>query len=201
AHGPSSGGATGAPASAGAAAQPYVTSPAPATRGATHTLQVPVEPSTTPAGPAQPIRVVVRRLGISSPLEKLQLLADGSLQSPTTFPVAGWFAAGIRPGAVGPAVIAGHVDSVDGPAVFYRLRDMVVGDDIAVTDARGTTRHFQVTDIHHYPKTHFPTDVVYGPTALPVLRLVTCTGEFDFAHRSYLDNLVVSAELVAPRAG
>ncbi|MEP6852360.1 MAG: sortase [bacterium] len=166
----------------------------------TRTLQVPVPPSASPARPADPVSVAVRRVGISSRLERLGLLPDGTLKSPTEFPVAGWYARGVVPGAVGPAVIAGHVDSVEGPAVFYRLRDVRLGDDVSVTDASGGTRQFKVTSIAHYAKTKFPTDLVYGPTALPVLRLVTCTGDFDFVHRSYLDNLVVSATLVAPRA-
>jgi hypothetical protein len=36
---------------------------------------------------------------------------------------------------------------------------------------------------------------VYGPTALPELRLITCTGDFDRSAHSYLDNLVVTAHL------
>jgi hypothetical protein len=36
---------------------------------------------------------------------------------------------------------------------------------------------------------------VYGPTPLPVLRLITCIGAFDAANHNYLDNLVVTAHL------
>ena len=46
-----------------------------------------------------------------------------------------------------------------------------------------------------YPKDQFPTAAVYGPTPVPELRLITCTGEFDRAAHSYLDNLVVTARL------
>ena len=141
----------------------------------------------------------VARVGIDSRLEPLGLLADGTLQSPTEWEEAGWYAKGIRPGAVGPAVIAGHVDSVSGPAVFFRLRDLTPGDDIVVRDSLGTVRHFAVTDVKEYPKTAFPTAAVYGPASVPVLRLVTCTGGFDYKARSYLDNLVVSADLAQPK--
>lgn len=171
-----------------------------AASGAPPSLQIPVEPTAPAAAPGVPARVTVARLGIDSPLEPLGLLTDGSLQSPTKWEEAGWYAQGVRPGAIGPAVIAGHVDSVSGPAVFYRLREMRVGDDIMVTDAGGLVRHFTVTDVEEYPKTAFPTAQVYGPTVLPVLRLVTCTGDFDYKARSYLDNLVVSAALEQPAA-
>jgi hypothetical protein len=52
-----------------------------------------------------------------------------------------------------------------------------------------------VGDIRRVPKNRFPTALVYGPQPVPVLRLITCTGRFDLAARSYQDNLVVSAYL------
>ncbi|MGI8667343.1 MAG: class F sortase [Jatrophihabitans sp.] len=134
-------------------------------------------------------------------MESLGLLPDHTLHPPTLYQRAGWYAGGVRPGAVGPAIIAGHVDSYQGPAIFFRLRDIKLGADVAVRDSLGVVRHFTVTDIQRYPKSAFPTEVVYGPTPLPVLRLITCTGDFDASKRSYVDNLVVSARLNAPRAG
>ena len=164
-------------------------------------IQTPVP--TTHAGPgaALPARVVIPRLGISSGLQRLHLRQDGELQSPSAWTEAGWYAEGTRPGDVGPAVIAGHVDSTLGPAVFYRLREMQPGDKILVTDVGGTVLTFVVSEIRSYPKEEFPTDTVYGPTALPELRLVTCAGEFDYVHHNYLDNLVVFAVLAGARAG
>lgn len=156
-------------------------------------LQAPVPQQPQPAGATIPVRVSLPRLDITSGLQHLHLLKDGELQSPSTWQQAGWYADGIRPGDVGPAVIAGHVDSVNGPAIFYRLKETRTGDAIRVTEASGHTLTFVVTEVHSYPKSHFPTAAVYGPTALPELRLVTCTGDFDYIHRNYLDNLVVFA--------
>jgi sortase (surface protein transpeptidase) len=92
-------------------------------------------------------------------------------------------------------MIAGHVDSTLGPAVFYRLRDLRPGDRVFVTDRRGTVRRFVVDDLASFRKSRFPTALVYGPQPLPVLRLITCTGAFDAARGSYVENLVVSAHL------
>lgn len=177
---------------------PSSTTPSPIL--STPILQPPAVQAPSSAPPGVPVRVTVARVGIDSALEPLGLLADGSLESPAKWAEAGWYARGIRPGAVGPAVIAGHVDSTEGPAVFYRLRELRPGDGIAVRDATGAVRTFTVTDVKEYPKDRFPTASVYGPTVLPVLRLVTCTGDFDHTARSYLDNLVVSAVLTQPRA-
>lgn len=152
----------------------------------------PAAGSSTPA----PVSLSVPAIGVRTGLDPLQLTGDGVLQTPSQWQVAGWYAGGVRPGDPGPAVIAGHVDSRAGPAVFYKLRHVKAGDRAEVTRADGSVLNFVVDTVAEYPKDQFPSAAVYGPTALPELRLVTCTGEFDYQHHSYLDNLVVSAHLV-----
>ena len=109
---------------------------------------------------------------------------------------AGWYAAGVVPGDQGPAVIGGHVDSRNGPGVFFRLRTLRPGDLVDVTRSDGRTVRFSVIAVALYPKDRFPTEAVYGPTSGPELRLVTCGGTFDRSARSYDDNVVVDAALV-----
>jgi sortase (surface protein transpeptidase) len=146
-------------------------------------------PSDDPAGP--PTRLRIPAIGVDSPLERLHLDAHGAL-TPPSFPHAGWYADGPAPGDIGPAVLAGHVDSTSGPAVFYRLGALRGGDTVDVErDGRWLT--FTVVDVRRYPKNAFPTAAVYGPTPDPQLRLITCSGEFDRARHSYLDNTVVYA--------
>jgi Sortase domain len=100
----------------------------------------------------------------------------------------------LAPGERGPAVIVGHGDSRDGPAVFYRLAELRAGDLVEVRRTDGTAIHFAVTDTFEAVKDAFPTEAVYGPTAGPTLRLVTCTGVFDRASRHYVSNLIVYAD-------
>jgi LPXTG-site transpeptidase (sortase) family protein len=142
-----------------------------------------------------PVRLVVPAIGVDSALEPLHRLPSGSLQSPRAWQVAGWYADGVRPGDQGPAVIAGHVDSVSGPAVFYQLRDLHEGDSVYIRQQDRHVLRFIVDSLQIYPKNVFPTLAVYGPTPEADLRLITCTGEFDWVHHNYLDNLVVSAHL------
>lgn len=148
-----------------------------------------------PGPAADPVRVRVPGIGVDSPLERLGVDAAGALETPADYARAGWFDGGPAPGDVGPAVLAGHVDSTAGPAVFWRLRDLRPGDEVLVDRADGTTARFTVTRVERHPKDAFPTDEVYGPTPDAQLRLVTCGGEFDRAARSYRDNVVVFAEL------
>jgi Sortase domain len=142
---------------------------------------------------AVPVRLRVPALHIDGPLQQLGRLPDGTVAVPARPDVAGWFAGGPRPGQGGPAVILGHVDSVRGPGVFYDLVTLKPGAAVAVDRADGSTVRFRVTRVLRVPKNRFPTDLVYAPTLQPTLRLVTCGGSFDYAQRSYRDNVIVFA--------
>jgi len=143
---------------------------------------------------AEPVRLRIPAIGVSTRLQHLGLAADGSIAAPTRWELAGWYAQGPRPGQPAPAVVAGHVDSRAGPAVFYRLRELRPGARVYVDRADGSTIRFRVTERRQVAKSAFPADLVYTPTLQPVLRLVTCGGTFDAATGHYRDNIVVSAE-------
>jgi sortase (surface protein transpeptidase) len=145
---------------------------------------------------AVPLRVRVPAIGVDSPLVRLGVDATGALAPPAEYDRAGWFPGAPAPGDVGPAVVAGHVDSREGPAVFWRLRELAAGDEVLVARDDGTAARFVVTGVARYAKDDFPTAAVYGPTPRAELRLVTCGGEFDRSARSYEDNVVVTAVLV-----
>jgi Sortase domain len=149
-----------------------------------------------PGAVAAPVRLVIPAIGVATPLVRLGLEADGAMAVPGDFGRAGWFTGGPVPGQVGPAVIAGHVDSRTGPAVFYRLRELRAGQAVLVERADGSRLRFVVERARSYPKAGFPTAAVFGPVPAAELRLITCGGDFDRARGSYRDNLVVFARLV-----
>jgi sortase (surface protein transpeptidase) len=158
-------------------------------RGAgTTALPTPGDPA--PTASSAPQRLRIPDIDVDAALQQLHLLTDGTLAPPQGWVDAGWYADGTRPGDTGPAVIAGHVDSRRGPAVFYRLDRLRTGALVEVRQD-GRWLAFRVTEVARYPKNGFPTDRVYGPTPDPQLRLITCGGAFDAG--SYLDNTVVYA--------
>ena len=175
------------------AAGPPVGATTSAAEGPEGGRQIALEAGSAPAAAAAPLRVRIPSIGVDSPLAGLGVDDEGVLVPPGDFDRAGWFSGGPVPGDVGPSVIAGHVDSQDGPAVFFRLRDLVAGDAILVDRADGTTARFIVSATDRYAKDAFPTAEVYGPTPDAQLRLITCGGSFDQDARSYLDNVVVFA--------
>jgi hypothetical protein len=150
-----------------------------------------------PPPAARPVTLTIPLIGVRTDLVTLGLTASGAMQVPSSTKVAGWFTGSPLPGAVGSAIIAGHIDSLTGPGVFYRLSELQAGDRVYVGQVDGSTVEFQVTAVRSYLKEHFPTQGVFGPIPYPQLRLITCGGDFDFATGHYLSNTVVYASEVA----
>ncbi|ALE77662.1 hypothetical protein WY02_03465 [Pseudonocardia sp. AL041005-10] len=121
---------------------------------------------------------------------------------------ASWASFTPPPGDIGPSVLYGHVDGQVNdrrgvPGIFNRIDELAPGNLILVDRDDGSTAQFAVTHIERYPKVDFSdpastaTREVYGDTAAAELRLVTCGGTFDRDARSYRDQLVVFATLLA----
>jgi len=146
-----------------------------------------------------PVRIEIPSIGVASSLGQLGREADRTVEVPTRWEEAGWYALGPRPGDPGSAVILGHVDSKRGPAVFFRLRELRRGDQVKVTRADGSSVRFVVQRTAQYDKRRFPTDEVYYPTLTSTLRLVTCGGEFDATAGHYRSNIIVFAAATEPR--
>ncbi|MFC5818374.1 class F sortase [Nonomuraea harbinensis] len=173
-----------APAAPRAAAAPQVA-------GALDGAVVPQAASVTVEA-ANPVRLRIPSIGVSTKVIPLKLDKAGRLIAPEPFDRVGWHEGGPEPGERGVAVIAGHVDSRTGPAVFFRLRDLRKGARVHVDRADGSTVTFTVSRLARYPKDRVP-DEVYNSGEGAQLRLITCGGTFDRARRSYRDNVVVFA--------
>lgn len=147
-----------------------------------------------------PVSLTIPAIGVQTSLIQLGLTAAGTLQVPSSTTVAGWYTGSPRPGAIGAAVIAGHVDSQAGPAVFFRLRLLRPGQLVYIRRADNSLAVFRVMAVQLYPKTQFPTAAVYDPVPDSQLRLITCGGTFDSTTGHYLSNVVVSATLESGQA-
>lgn len=151
---------------------------------------------------SMPVSVDIPAIGVTSKLLHLGLNADGTIQVPslvTSANKAAWYKYSATPGQIGASVIEGHVDSYQGPAVFYRLGALRPGDTIDVTLADGVTAIFRVTGVREYTKSKFPSKAIYGATDYAALRLITCGGVFDYATGHYLSSTVVFASLTTSR--
>jgi hypothetical protein len=150
---------------------------------------------------ALPTSVSIPTLHIASRLVRLGLDDYGAMEVPSDPASAGWYERGPTPGALGPAVIAGHVTWNQAPAVFFRLASMHDGDLVEVGREDGRVAVFRVTRVARYDKHHFPTRAVFGRVDHAGLRLITCGGDFDELRRRYHDNVVVFARLASAHRG
>jgi Sortase domain len=149
-------------------------------------------------GRSVPVTLRIPAIGLAVPMgSTLGLNPDGSVQVPTGTAQPGWYQLGPTPGQLGSAVMLGHVDSYQGPGVFFQLRTLAPGDQVDVGLADGTTAQFTVNSIAMYSKQQFPAPQVYGSHGSSALQLVTCGGVFDSQTGSYLSNVVVYTSLTA----
>jgi hypothetical protein len=151
-----------------------------------------------------PVSVAIPAIGVQSQLLHLGRNKDGTMQVPdliTSANEAAWYKYSVAPGQIGTAVIEGHVDSYQGPAVFFRLGAVRPGNHINVTLADGITAVFRVTGVREYPKAEYPANTIYAPADYAALRVITCGGDFDTATGHYLGSVVVFASLVSSARG
>jgi sortase (surface protein transpeptidase) len=160
----------------------------------------PAETGPAPLGASRPVRISIPSIGVRSAVLPLGLADDGTLAVPQPGPdldKAAWFDHSPTPGQPGPAIIEGHVDSEQGPSVFFDLGKLHPGSRIDVTRRDGVRVTFTVNAVRDYKKATFPTDVVYGgDLSHPQLRLITCS-DFDPSIRHHVGNTVIFAHLTA----
>ncbi|MGV9789812.1 class F sortase [Streptomyces sp. NPDC003435] len=190
----------------------HADTPAPAAHGPAANITAsapPPSPASTssPAPPAAPlpasapVRVRIPAAGVdTSPVLQLGLAADGTVQVPSVAQAdrIGWYREGVTPGQTGPAVLIGHFDTVNGPAVLRNVARVRPGATITVDRADGSTAFFAVRTLQQVDKKNFPTQRVYGDTPRPELRVITCGGDLRAGHRP--DNIILYADLIRTSA-
>jgi hypothetical protein len=156
--------------------------------------------SAPPLPPSPPDRIRIPSIGVNAPLMGLGLTRTGSLDVPPAARknLAGWYEAGTTPGERGTAIVAGHVDNADGPAVFYGLGALKKGSTVEVDRRDGSLAVFTVDAIEVYDAKDFPDQKVYGAAKRPELRVITCGGGYSRS-TGYQGNVVVFAHLTGSR--
>lgn len=149
-----------------------------------------------------PVRVRIPAIGVDAPITQVGNKPDGSMDIPHTADEVGWYEPGFRPGEMGNAVLAGHLDTASGkPAVFWRLRTLQEGDEILVDREDGSIIRFRVTNHEAYPMDSAPLPEIFGAAHHVGLNLITCNGAWQQHLATYTQRLVVYSELFADDEG
>jgi Sortase domain len=157
-------------------------------------------PAAPPLPPSPPDRIRIPAIRVNAPLAGLGLTSSGSLEAPPAEQknLAGWYEAGTTPGETGTAVVAGHVDNAEGPAVFYNLGALKKGNTIETDRRDGSVAVFTIDAVEVFDSRNFPDEKVYGPARRPELRVITCGGGYS-KKTGYQGNVVVFAHLTGSR--
>jgi LPXTG-site transpeptidase (sortase) family protein len=147
---------------------------------------------------ANPARLLIPAIGVNAFIESVGVTPGGDLAVPQRHPWddVGWYRSGTRPGERGSAVIDGHLDRTGGsPAVFWRLRDLRVGDEVVVIDAARQTLKFHVREIEYYAPQDAPIQQIFGNSNGSYLNLITCAGDWVASQQQTTLRLVVYTSL------
>ncbi|MET9778328.1 class F sortase [Streptomyces sp. NPDC006367] len=177
--------------------------PQPASAAASDTRVAEVrDPAAGPAplAYAVPDRVMIPAIQVDAPIMPVGLDADGWVGAPPPEDpnLAGWFTGAVSPGEKGTAVVVGHVDNQQGPAVFYGLGALKKGNRVEVSRQDGKTAVFEIYGVEVFENDDFPADRVYASKGAPELRVITCGGDFT-EQNGYEGNVVAFARLTGVR--
>jgi sortase (surface protein transpeptidase) len=181
------------------AATPTTTHPV-----ATPAVEAPARPAAEEASEVTglPVRLRIPAIGVDADVEHVGLSEDGAMASPQSYFAVGWYQFGFRPGQVGNAVMAGHIDSAtQGAAVFYWLSSLYPGALVIVTDSAGYDLVFEVIGAAEFYDGEAPVFDIFGPADTANLNLITCVGTFDRSVGQYDKRYVVYTTLVLGTGG
>ncbi|MGV2940496.1 class F sortase [Mesobacillus sp. LC4] len=143
-----------------------------------------------------PVTIEIPAINVKTEMEQVGTLKDGRMDVPKDPDNVGWYEPGTLPGAPGNAVLAGHVDDLTSPAVFYDLHKLKNGDKIMLTDSEGQTLTFEVYDQKTFPRLDAPIEDIFGFSFASTLNLITCSGDYDPETTERAERTVIYTKLV-----
>jgi sortase A len=140
----------------------------------------------------EPESVKIPAIGVDTSVQHLGTTETGEMAVPDNIDEVSWFSPGYKPGQNGRAVIAGHVDGIDGPAIFWDLSELQPGDEITV-EGEGRQLIYKVHTLESIPLDEADIPKIFGYSSSPELVLITCSGTYDFDRGTREERLVVYA--------
>ncbi|OGL95055.1 hypothetical protein A2348_04795 [Candidatus Uhrbacteria bacterium RIFOXYB12_FULL_58_10] len=144
-----------------------------------------------------PVRIKILAIHVNAAVQRVALAEDGSMGVPALPTDVAWYSLGPKPGQIGSAVLAGHVDWYGGvTGVFADLDTLAPGDTVVILDDYGSEISFVVREVRAYGSGDDATDVFVSTDGVAHLNLVTCTGIWDRDAGQYTKRLVVFSDRV-----
>lgn len=146
---------------------------------------------------SEPTKITIPSINLEADFETpLGVDKDNNMKAPVNFNKVARYLYAPTPGELGPAVVLGHVDSKEGPAIFYSLGQIKKEDEIIITREDNKKLTFEIFEIERVKQNYFPTEKVYGNISYAGIRLITCSGYYDRGSLRYSHNLILYGKLV-----
>jgi LPXTG-site transpeptidase (sortase) family protein len=143
----------------------------------------------------KPARLRIPAISVDAVMEDVSVAKDGSMAVPKDPMNAGWYSPGPRPGEVGSAVIAGHVNWYRGATgVFKELKKLAPGEEIQVEDENGKEFTFTVREVRKFDAAADATDIFSSDDGKAHLNIITCDGAWNKSEGQYTERLIVFAD-------
>lgn len=145
----------------------------------------------------RPTAITIPAIDVKADIIEVGKVENGQMEVPADDETVGWYNLGYKPGEYGNAVLAGHVDNKQGPAIFFYLKELNKGDHIILYNEKGEAFTFEVTQITSYQTDNAPIGEIFGYSDQKQLNLITCTGTFNRETGDHEKRLVVTGKLIA----
>ncbi|CEA08374.1 Sortase family protein [Arthrobacter saudimassiliensis] len=179
-----------APSSVSAGPAPLAPQPTPAPGDIPVRDAAPTPEITRPA----PVRVQIEEIGLDLEVVPTGVRDDGEMVLPDNHRQAGWYRYGPPPGSpAGSAVLAAHLDTGTEALPIARLDEVRPGTVVTVTRSDGSTVRYAAGSVEQIAKRDLNGGELFDRSGEPLLKLVTCGGEYVEADDDYADNIVLTA--------
>jgi len=147
------------------------------------------------AGLGLPLRLKIPKINVDATIESVGLTPQGAMGVPKLSYNVAWFDYGPRPGEIGSAVMAGHVNWWNGAkSVFANLNKLKPGDKIMVIDDLNKTFYFIVRESRIYSLKDDSSEVFISTDGQAHLNLITCSGSWNKGLQQYSQRLIIFAD-------
>lgn len=143
-----------------------------------------------------PQRIEIPAIGVDTVVASVGV-SGRAMAVPTNSTDVGWYQLGVKPGNIGSAVLAGHVNWYGGKtAVFTNLHLLAIGDVITVTDVDGNRVQFVVREMRSYRLNDNTADIFISNDGKSHLNLITCDGVWSTIMGTHEERLVVFTDKI-----
>lgn len=165
-------------------------------------------PSTTPVSaaaidgyavaPDMPRVLTIGKLGVKARVLPLGVTASNKLKAPSNIHDVGWYNASSKPGQPGAVLVDGHVSSWESAGVFKNLKQLTVGDEIAIERGDGQVIRYRVVRSQAYDEAETDMRAALQPVTAGKngLNLITCYGRVKPGTSEFEQRLIVFAEQI-----